>query len=47
VLVFGNARAGTRLMHADQGVGIELSLRMLVIRRPSGEAALIRIINDS
>ena len=30
VILFGNPRAGTPLMQADPGVGIELPLRMLV-----------------
>jgi uncharacterized protein (DUF302 family) len=30
VLIFGNAQAGTKLMQIDQGMGIDLPLKMLV-----------------
>jgi uncharacterized protein (DUF302 family) len=30
VLIFGNAKAGTPLMHAQQTIGIDLPLKMLV-----------------
>ena len=33
VIVFGNPRAGTKLMQADPRVGIDLPLRMLVWSR--------------
>src|SRR5436305_8736927 len=41
VLVFGNATGGTRLMQADQDVGIELPLRMLVAQDETGAVHLI------
>lgn len=36
VLVFGNARAGTPLMHATQTIGIDLPLKALVWRDEAG-----------
>jgi uncharacterized protein (DUF302 family) len=36
VLIFGNAKAGTPLMQADQTVGIDLPLRALVWQDVSG-----------
>jgi uncharacterized protein (DUF302 family) len=38
VLVFGNPRAGTALMHDDPRIGIELPLRMLVWADDQGVA---------
>ena len=36
VLIFGNAKAGTPLMQADQAVGIDLPLKALVYEDASG-----------
>jgi uncharacterized protein (DUF302 family) len=36
VLIFGNARGGTPLMHAAQTIGIDLPLKALVWQDPSG-----------
>jgi uncharacterized protein (DUF302 family) len=40
VLIFGNAKAGTPLMQADQMVGIDLPLKVLVYEDTSGAAWL-------
>lgn len=40
VLVFGNARAGTPLMQADQTIGIDLPLRMLAWEDAAGRSWL-------
>jgi uncharacterized protein (DUF302 family) len=37
LLIFGNARAGTPLMQADQAVGIDLPLKALVTEDASGK----------
>lgn len=36
VLIFGNAKAGTPLMQAEQGIGIDLPLKALVWQDASG-----------
>jgi uncharacterized protein (DUF302 family) len=36
LLIFGNARAGTPLMQAEQAIGIDLPLKMLVWEDASG-----------
>ena len=40
VLIFGNARGGTPLMQANQLIGIELPLRVLVSQDTSGKTRL-------
>jgi uncharacterized protein (DUF302 family) len=40
VLVFGNAKAGTPLMHAAQTIGIDLPLKVLVWQDESGKTWL-------
>jgi uncharacterized protein (DUF302 family) len=40
VLIFGNAKAGTPLMQADQTVGIDLPLKALVFEDASGKVWL-------
>jgi uncharacterized protein (DUF302 family) len=40
VLVFGNAKAGTPLMHAVQTIGLDLPLRALVWQDASGKTWL-------
>ena len=40
VLIFGNAKAGTPLMQADQAVGIDLPLKALVYQDASGKVWL-------
>jgi uncharacterized protein (DUF302 family) len=40
LLVFGNARAGTPLMQADQAVGIDLPLKALVYEDAAGKVWL-------
>src|SRR5580698_5256224 len=40
VLIFGNAKAGTPLMQADQAVGIDLPLKALVYEDASGKVWL-------
>jgi uncharacterized protein (DUF302 family) len=36
LLIFGNAKAGTPLMQAEQAIGIDLPLKMLVWQDASG-----------
>jgi uncharacterized protein (DUF302 family) len=40
LLIFGNARGGTPLMQADQRIGIDLPLKLLVWQDASGKAWL-------
>jgi uncharacterized protein (DUF302 family) len=40
LLIFGNAKAGTPLMQADQAIGIELPLKALVYQDASGKVWL-------
>jgi len=40
VLIFGNAKAGTPLMQADQAIGIDLPLKALVYQDASGKVWL-------
>jgi uncharacterized protein (DUF302 family) len=40
LLVFGNARGGTPLMQADQGIGIDLPLKMLAWEDAGGRTWL-------
>src|ERR1700676_4403764 len=40
ILVFGNAKAGTPLMHAAQTIGIDLPLKVLVWQDESGKTWL-------
>jgi uncharacterized protein (DUF302 family) len=40
LLIFGNAKAGTPLMQADQAVGIDLPLKALVYQDASGKVWL-------
>jgi uncharacterized protein (DUF302 family) len=40
LLIFGNARAGTPLMQADQATGIDLPLKALVYQDASGKVWL-------
>jgi uncharacterized protein (DUF302 family) len=40
LLIFGNAKAGTPLMQADQAIGIDLPLKALVYQDASGKVWL-------
>src|ERR1700730_6728773 len=40
LLIFGNAKAGTPLMQADQAIGIDLPLKALVYQDAAGKAWL-------
>ena len=40
LLIFGNAKAGTPLMQADQAIGIDLPLKALVTEDASGKVWL-------
>jgi uncharacterized protein (DUF302 family) len=40
LLIFGNAKAGTPLMHAEQTIGIDLPLKILVWQDAAGTAWL-------